>query len=132
MKPLDSVGASMYVSEIRDLVNSLLFRIHTITQARSGWLGHNAAASTEASASPSTFSHDAFAHASNAAVAEQTAIFDAFEALLSAWARLSLLFHPIAGKDELGEWRQRRGDILRTLLNLPHDTLLSSRTFRDS
>lgn len=39
---------------------------------------------------------------------------------------------PIAGNDALSPWRIERGDKLRQVLQLPGDTLLASRDFRDS
>jgi hypothetical protein len=122
----------MYVSEIRDLLDSLLFRIHALRQARDAWLSHDRAASAHAVAGPDDFDQQQFSSALGAAMQQQTTIFDAFEALLAAWARLSLLLHPIPGRDALASWRLERGEKLRAVLNLANNTLLSSRTFRDS
>src|SRR6185295_3397543 len=79
---LDRVAASMYVSEIRDLIDSLRYRINLLQQARDAWLVHEGVASTQASADPNLFDQQAFADALNAGVQQQMSIFDAFEALL--------------------------------------------------
>ncbi|HEY0997884.1 MAG TPA: hypothetical protein VGD77_17975 [Gemmatimonadaceae bacterium] len=122
----------MYLSEIRELIDSLRFRIQQLQQARDSWLAHESVASIEAAADTEGFNHEAFAQALNAGAQQQTSIFDAFEALLAAWARLSLLLHPAGGKDALADWRAARGEALCHILQLPADTLLASRSFRDS
>lgn len=122
----------MYLSEIRELIDSLRFRIQRLQQARDAWLAHESVASTQIATVPDAFDQQAFADALNAGVQQQTTIFDAFEALLASWARLSLLLHPISGKGAMSQWRSERGNKLRDLLQLPPDTLLASRTFRDS
>lgn len=132
LPPLNRVAASMYTSEIRDLLDSLLYRIHQLQEARDAWLSHESVASAQAAADPDSFDLKVFNEVLNAGVQLQTSIFDAFEGLLAAWARLSLLLHPISGKDALANWRTERGERLRDVLQLHANTLLSSRTFRDS
>lgn len=129
---LDRVAASMYVSEIGDLLDSLQFRIQYLRGARDAWLEHQNAANAQAKAPPDTFDQQTFVEALNAGGQQQTSVFDAFEALLAAWARLSLFVHSIGGADDLAVWRAERGKRLRELLQRSPDTLLSSRTFRDS
>jgi hypothetical protein len=128
-KPLDSVGVSIYISEVRDLLDSLLFGLQNIGNARSKWLQSTAAATAQAKRRPSAFSHDLFAEALNKSALQQRLVFDTFEALLAAWARLSLLLHPVAPKTTP---RSERGRLLREALQLPDNTLLADRSFRDS
>ena len=122
----------MYVSEVRELIDSILFRIERLEAARVEWLKHSAIANTEARVPPAEFSHDTFAQALNAAAGQHTVMFDEFEALFAAWARLSLLFYPIPSKGEEGTWRGERGVALRRLLELPEESLLANREFRDA
>ena len=129
MKAINSVGASMYISEVRDLLDSLLYRLETIDSAQREWLQHTADATAEAKRQAGNFSHRAFAESLNKSTAQQSHVFDAFESLLAAWARLSLLLHPVGAK---AQWRQERGRLLRAVLLMPDNTLLADRSFRDS
>jgi hypothetical protein len=122
----------MFVSEIRNLVDSLLFQIERLEQAQAEWLAESAAAARHATATDGEFPHALFSEALNGAMRAQGATFALFESLLAAWARLSLLIHPIEGKGEMASWRAERGRILRGALNLGEQTLLANRSFRDS
>jgi hypothetical protein len=124
LKELDRVGASLYISEVRELIDALLHRIDKIERARQEWLIYNDVATSQTASRPAAFSYNLFSEALNRATAQHTVLFDEFEGLLAAWARLSLLFHP--------QWRQTRGKILRSLLDLTDDSLLANRSFRDS
>lgn len=132
MKALNAVGASMYLAEIRSLVDSLLDRITSIEVARPKWLANTQLAAEQAAGPVTTWAPEKFNAAINAAVAEQGVVFGAFEPMLAAWARLSLLLFPLSGKHELGQWRDERGNILRTLLDVPNNSLLANRSFRNS
>lgn len=122
----------MYVSEVRDLVDALLYRFDSIESARAVWLQYETVATIQATNPIDDFSHEAFSSALNSTRTQQTVIFDAFEALLAAWARLSLLFYPIGSSGDLGEWRKKRGELLRVAMSVPAGSLLSNRSFRDS
>jgi hypothetical protein len=132
LKPLDRGGIMMYTSEVRELLDSLRYRIHVMRQARDKWVQHHELTTAQAGALADDFDTDAFAVALNATVQHQTTIFDLFDSFLAAWARLSLLFHPTGGKNDMAAWRVRRGELLRGVTALPDDTLLAKRTFRDS
>jgi hypothetical protein len=135
LKPLDRVGMMMYTSEVRELLNSLQYRINVMRQSRDRWLHHDQLATKQAGALPGDFDHQAFSAALNETVHAQTTIFDLFEAFFAAWARLSLLVHPVGAKDSKDEmvvWRLKRGELLRNVVALSDDTLLANRSFRDS
>ena len=130
--PLDRVNASMYVSEVRELAAALSFRLDEIQKASAEWLKHDQIATEQARSDPEQFDVSRFNEALSNSGYQQSVIVDDFEALFAAWARLSLLFVPIAGMGEEGEWRERRGNMLRELLAVPISSLLGKRAFRDS
>ena len=103
LKPLDRVGMMMYTSEVRELLNSLQYRINVMRQSSDKWLHHDQLATKQAGALPEDFDYQAFSAAVNETVHAQTAIFDLFEAFFAAWGRLSLLVHPVRAKDNKDE-----------------------------
>lgn len=122
----------MYLSEVRELAFVIQYRMARIEAAQAIWLSNEAIASAEAASPPDAFSHEAFGAALTATREQQGEVFDQFESLMAAWARLSLLLHPIPGTDEVSKWRVKRGEALRSVLQLAPNTLLASRSFRDS
>lgn len=133
MKALDHVGGSMFLSEARELVGALMYLVEDLEQSSSAWIEHDKAATAQVKADhQESFSREAFEDALRGTGRQQTAIFSALESLWAAWARLSLLFHPIGTKGSEAEWRQERGRLLRAIAGIPDDTLLSRRSFRDA
>lgn len=132
MRKLDQVGASAYLSEVRELSHSILIPIEALERARVEWRTHRRTASDAAATPPEEFPLETFNSALSASREQQGIIFETVEALLAAWARLSLLFHPLTSRCEEGKWRAARGKALRDLLALPNDTVLSQRDFRDA
>lgn len=131
-REIDQVGASIYLSEIWQLTDSLLHRIEILECAQHEWMHHLEVATAAATGGPGDFPHGDFNAAIRASVEEQGVIFEAVEALFSAWARLSLLVHPESGHGTLATWRERRGATLRGLLALPDDSPLAQRGFRNA
>jgi hypothetical protein len=62
----------------------------------------------------------------------QAEYFVALEGYLAAWARLSLLLFPVAGKDSLAQFRDERGQCLRGKLGIAPTSILADRELRDS
>jgi hypothetical protein len=122
----------MYLSEIRELVDGLLYHVNELEVARDKWLENERVADAEAKARPHEFSVERFNEALHQAGYQQATIFGVLEGMLAAWARLSLLLYPVRGKGAEGQWRLERGRILREVLDLPAGTLLERRSFRDS
>lgn len=130
-EPLDVVGAMMYLAEVRALADSILFRTESIEKASAIWMHHQGVASAQVVASNDEWSAESFNGALRVSAGQQSVLFDDFEAVLAAWARLSLLLHPVPG-GPLSKWREERGRILRELVQLDDSSLLSDRSFRDS
>lgn len=131
-RSLDRVGASMYLSEVRDLVVGLSGTIVRLRDAGHEWVRLRAISSEEANAPAAQFDTERFNDALLESGNIQGDAFELVETLLSRWARLSLLLHPTPGRDENSDWRVERGRLLRLLVDLPSDTLLSKRDVRDS
>lgn len=129
---MDRVTALMYLSEVRDLVWGIRDALRALDIARQGWMENHRVASEEAISQPARFNRDRFNAALNASRDAQADAFLMVEALMSRWARLSLLVFPIVPKAAVGSWRDTRGQILRRLLVIPRDFLLSDREARDA
>lgn len=133
MEPLNAVAAQMYMSEVRELIASLLILLEDLAAARVEWLEDRATARSQADAKRhSDFDRETFHRALQGSGQQQAKIFATLEAALAAWARLSLLFYPLNGSGQTGQWREVRGDVLREVAGLPEATLLENRSFRDS
>jgi hypothetical protein len=126
----------MYISEVRELVDSLLYRVGELEAARDKWLENERIATKEANSNPREFEVDRFNEALWQTGHQQATIFEVLEVLLAAWARLSLLFYPVRLNDkkapEKAEWRRKRGEILCEVLDIPAASLLAKREFRNS
>lgn len=132
LEALDVVSASMYLSEVRDLVAGIQDAISVLRRAGVEWVEQERIASTEVKARPDDFNKDRFDAALRTSVGSQTDAFMFLEVLLARWARLSLLFHPIPTGGKHPEWRVARGLALRHLTALPESSLLANRDMRDS
>jgi hypothetical protein len=132
LRTFDRIAGSMYLSEVRDLLDSTLFRIQAMEKAQAAWVENDKVASAQIAAAADDFSLDAFNQALRGTSVQNRELFDALESFFAAWARLSLLFYPVRTKGEVGGWRKTRGQQLRALFDLPEESLLSNRDFRDS
>lgn len=63
---------------------------------------------------------------------EQSRLFDALEAFLAAWARISLILFPVLRPDGTPTSRAARGSSLRQHLAITESSPLAVREFRDS
>jgi hypothetical protein len=117
-----------FLKEVREVTGTLLFYLDTLQRASTNWLR----ATAVANAVPPVGDGGRLAQALGQQVDEQTRLFDALEAFLASWARLSLLIFPLSGKDDLSEFRKARGEGLRELLGVTNDSALADRELRDS
>ena len=129
---IDVVAASMYLSEVRDLVSGIREALLELRRAGTEWVEQQSVASAEVKARPEDFNRERFNAALRASSGSQTDAFLFIEVLLARWARLSLLLHPIPTGGLNPSWRVDRGRLLRSLVNLPDKSLLANRDVRDS
>jgi hypothetical protein len=129
---IDRVSASMYLSEVRDLVAGIEISIDRIEALGQEWLIHQQNADALGTTSTEEWNPREFSAALHASRVAQGDVFMLFEALLAQWARLSLLFFPILDKKQEPGWRRKRGEVLRYLVDLPPDTVLGDREARDA
>jgi hypothetical protein len=136
LRPLDRVGASMFLTEAINLSHYILYLIQEAEDARGEWLENDTIAASHARASDKDFSHSIFMQAGQNTVSAQGKVFEVFEATCAAWARLSLLFFPLEGRSKgksvHDSWRLGRGMALQRILALDPTSLLADRDFRDS
>ncbi len=133
MPQFDQVAACLYLQEACELIDALLFALDKLEQARAEWLASHAQANEQAGRRRTTFDSEAFYIAMNAIRREQSNVFDAIEAFLGSWARLSLLFWPVPRKSAIHHvFTIERGRILRHLLDLTEDHPLADRRLRDA
>jgi hypothetical protein len=118
--------------EIRELADSVLYRLVRLEAASERWSSARAESEAQARSRRQEYNRDAFDEAIRRLGSEQREIFDDLESLLSAWARLSLLLQPIGGKTEAGKFSTARGKLLRDLLQIEDDSLLLDRDLRNS
>ncbi len=116
-----------FLKEVREVTGTLLFHLSTLQGASLNWLR----ATTAANGVPPSGDPARLAVALGEQVDEQTKLFDALEAFLASWARLSLLLFPLSGGGA-SEFRQARGEGLRRLLGVTDGSALADRELRDS
>jgi hypothetical protein len=117
-----------FLKEVREVTGTLLFHLDTLQRASTNWLQATAVANAVAPDGD----REQLAGALDQQVDEQTRLFDALEAFLASWARLSLLIFPLSGNDEVTEFRKARGEGLRKLLGVTNESALADRELRDS
>ena len=78
------------------------------------------------------FDREGFAETLRGQTQEQGMFFDGVEALLAAWARLSLLLFPIDGRDANADFRRERGKAVRKRLAVGDDSVFGDRELRDA
>ena len=113
-----------FLFELRDSVDTALFRFGCLESAAKNWLAHQQRADTlEGEES----NGQEFSSALAASSQEQLAMFDALESFLAVWARVSLLLYPTSGN-------RQRGEHLRAELHLSDtdESVLNNRELRDS
>jgi hypothetical protein len=121
-----------FLMEIGELIDSLLFRLEALERISEDWRRHREQAETEGNRNRWEFSQNAFTDAIGAQTREQGRFFDALEAFLAAWSRLSLIFFPARGGKDSALFRNARGNILRMLLDVGDDSPLGDRDLRNS
>ena len=125
---LTPVALSMLNSEVRELIDALLYRLSELEQLSGSWKAANRRAESIASNQERSLGErfeGAFVKKGRA----QTAAFHAIEAFLAAWARLSLLFFP-QSKDPKAK---NRGEVLRKVYLVdPRTSPLADRQLRNA
>lgn len=129
---VDRISALMYLSEVRDLVWGIRDALAALAEARRVWMEQHRISSEEAASPPESFNRERFQSALETSRGAQTDAFLMTEALMARWARLSLLFFPLVPKREAGSWRDQRGEVLRSLIAVPDDSVLADREARDA
>jgi hypothetical protein len=123
----------MYLQEVYDLVDSLLYRLSRLEDAAARWLSAHREVDDELSKSRDEFDVDAFNDALRRSGHEQSTVFDEVEAFLAAWARLSLLFWPAPMRSAKNhDYTVDRGARLAHFLRLSDDHQLKDRDLRNA
>ncbi len=115
---LDHISAIPYDLELRDLIDSCLYRLDQLENAATECVKLDDQLSTE------HLDSDVLQQK----VATHTRIFDLLEAFLAGWARLSLLLFP----DDSTAFTQHRGQILQRILDLRDSSVFADRALRNS
>jgi hypothetical protein len=121
-------NALPYFLEIENVVDAALFRFQELEEAAQTWLTLSDELDKPARAAGDPRRAELFSTSTRM----QSKIFDALEAFLAGYARLSLLLFPLAGRDASAEFRSQRGQHLRHRLGIREDSVLANRDFRDS
>ncbi len=128
VRHLTSVDLSMFNSEVHELIDALLYRLDELERLSGAWKAANRRAKRAEHISDSR-ARDGFEPALHKQRRVQTMAFDAIEAFLAAWARLSLLFFPQA-KDPKAK---NRGEVLRKVYLMDRRTSpLADRQLRNA
>lgn len=128
--PFSAVALQGYLSEIRELAGSVLYRLDLLDQSAARWGLARAEANVQLdTSSPEKALRD---DALQMQTSEQLEFFEQLEALLAAWARLSLLLQPAAPKGRKGDFSRARGSLLRELLDIPSGSILLDRDLRNA
>jgi hypothetical protein len=98
----------MFNSEVHELIDSLLYHLEELEQLSGIWQSASRRAKRAGHIRDSR-TRDSFDRALRRQLRAQTKAFDAIEAFLAAWARLSLLFFPSARRPKA----RNRGEVLR-------------------
>lgn len=116
---VDRLQAIPYDLELRDTIDSALYRLDELAGACGKCLELDDQIRATRTIDPQTFYEK---------TRQQTHVFDSLEAFLAAWARVSLLLFP-TGK---AEFTKRRGRTLRRILGVQDTSILGNRALRDS
>ncbi len=115
---LDRTTAIPYDLELRDLIDSTLYRLSQLEQAASECLRLDQELKRNES-DPEIVTRK---------LNTQTRIFDHLEAFLAAWARLSLLLFPV----KTAGFSAERGKTLQQILDLRENSVFADRELRNS
>jgi hypothetical protein len=132
--PLTDRQLTTYLLEVREVVELMLVRFSEIATISGHWVRAKSSeeqqlADWEAGV---TFDDDTWREVMSTRARSQAEYFLALEGYLAAWARLSLLLFPLAGKGKLAQFRDERGQRLRTELGISSTSILVDRELRDS
>lgn len=130
--PFGTVALQAYLSEIRDLASSVLYRLRQLDAASGRWEAARADADSALGVRAREYRREEHADALSRLTSEHREVFDELEALLAAWARLSLLLNPQKGKGEAGVFALARGHVLRAVLAVSEQSPLLDRDLRNS
>ncbi len=117
--PVSTAGLVLFLSELSNATAAALYRFSLLEQAASEWLTCTQRLARDewlASEDP------------EARLQEQTRIFEALEAFLAAWARVSLMLFPSSRTSTA----RKRAKVLRTALGITQESPLTERNLRDS
>lgn len=114
-----------YILEVQDLGLSLLRRLAALERLSQGQIEKSDYADVQAAQAPD-YNPEVLKAVSSAQIQDQGGFFDELEAFLAGWARLSLLFFPVA------TFRRDHARKLRELFDMASDDQLSNRELRDS
>jgi hypothetical protein len=114
-----------FIYELRETIATALFRFEELETAAKAWLNHDEVSGRLAEGDSEQANVEAFDAALAASGLEQLRMFEALEAFLAAWARVSLILFPTAGN-------QQRADCLREAFEVDSGSILADRELRDS
>ncbi len=123
---MDRRQTVQYLFEIRDELLAALWHFEQLEGAATRWLELDDAwrAADEEEEAEAASVHES--------IRQQAFIFDALEAFLSAWARVSLLIFPVIGRGPLAGWREERAATLQKLLMVVDLQIIEDRDLRDA
>ena len=115
--------------EVDDLLANLLRRLDALGDASRTWRQKRDQLDQQELKAYYHFDREGFAETLRDQTQEQGMFFDRVEALLAAWARLSLLLFPLDGRDENADFRRERGKAVRRRLAVGDDSVFGIGTF---
>jgi len=123
---LDRRQTVQYLFEIRDELLAALWHFEQLQGAAKRWLELDDAwrAADEEEEAEAASAHES--------IRQQAFIFDALEAFLSAWARVSLLIFPVIGRGPMAAWRDERATTLQNVLRVSDLRIIEDRDLRDA
>lgn len=129
---LSSFTLQPYLSELRDLLDSVRFRLANLEAAAERWLDAHRRSVVQAVVEEN-YDQDEFARAIQALRVENAELFDGIEALLAALARVSLLLDPAPWKKSpTRDFTLQRGALIRAVLGYAEVPPLLSRELRNA
>jgi hypothetical protein len=114
-----------FMYELRETVATARYRFKQLDEAAEQWKSHEVSADAIMAAGRDDFDDDQFTAEMSGSRSQQGAMFEALEAFLAAWARVSLLLFPTHGD-------KARGKALRDVLALEKLAVLDDRELRDA
>jgi len=124
---LTVVDLSMFNSEIYQLIDSLLYRLEELDKLSGSWKAANRRAERTANIATEE-TRDTFQRALHKQARTQGRAFDAIEAFLASWARLSLFFFPVSR----ARTSRERGEVLRKVWLVNARSPLADRGLRNA